>query len=91
MKVIARKNSGSSLSYICEVSHTELEKFLNLYYGKFNQLKEGDEIDLAKSYDFASDTRQALQTTENFINDHKTVIKSILKGSLIVVRANSKY
>ena len=86
MKVIATKGT-SSKTYICEVNHTELEKFLNLYYGNMDRLKEGDEINLGTGYDFHSDTKIALQTTEKFIKDNKQVIKGILKGITVSVMA----
>ena len=87
MKVLATRGRYSD-TYICEVDHTELEKFLNLYYGKLDKLKEGAEIDLGTSYDFHSDTVAALQTTEKFIKDNKQVIKGILKGITVSVKAN---
>lgn len=51
MKVIAK---ASESKYLCEVSHEELEKYLNQYYGKLDKLVVGEEIDLGKGYDFAA-------------------------------------
>lgn len=51
MKVIAK---ASESIYLCEVSHDELEKFLNQYYGKLQKLSVGQEIDLGLGYSFAS-------------------------------------
>ena len=50
MKVIAKANDST---YLCEVSHTELEKFLNQYYGKQPKLSVGDSVNLGQGYDFA--------------------------------------
>lgn len=50
MKVIAKANDST---YLCEVSHTELEKFLNQYYGKHPKLSVGDSVNLGQGYDFA--------------------------------------
>ena len=84
MKVLANTKGNT---YLCEVGHYELEKFLNLYYGNLDRLKEGDEIDLGTGHDFHSDTIIALQTTEKFIKDNKQVIKGILKGITVSVMA----
>ena len=35
MKVIAKVDSDK---YICEVDHAEIEKFMDLYYGKMKKL-----------------------------------------------------
>jgi hypothetical protein len=51
MKVIAKANDST---YICEVSHDELEKFLNQYYGKLPKLGVGQSVNLGQGYDFAS-------------------------------------
>ena len=51
MKVIAK---ASESKYLCEVSHDELEKFLNQYYGKLGKLSVGQEVDLGQGYNFAS-------------------------------------
>lgn len=81
MKVLASRTGGyQSPVYICEVSHTELEKFLNLYYGNLKPLKDGEEIDLAKGYDFSQQTREALKVTESFIKANGDVVKAILSG-----------
>lgn len=50
MKVIAKADDST---YLCEVSHTELEKFLNQYYGKQPKLSVGDSVNLGQGYDFA--------------------------------------
>lgn len=58
MKVIAK---ASESRYICEVSHEELEKFLNKYYGKLQKLSVGEEVNLGQGYDFASRIESACQ------------------------------
>jgi hypothetical protein len=50
MKVIAKANEST---YLCEVSHEELEKFLNQYYGNLSKLSVGQEVNLGQGYDFA--------------------------------------
>jgi len=42
MKIIG---TVSNKTYICEVTHTELEKFMNLYYDNLKTLKVGDKLE----------------------------------------------
>lgn len=86
MKIIGTVKSDGP--YIAEVSHAELEKFMNLYYGRLSKLQVGDEIDLRKGYDFHIETNAALKKTEEFISANKEVIQSILNG--ITLLSNSK-
>lgn len=77
MKCIATVDSKK---YICEVSHDELEMFMNLYYNKMDRLKVGDEVDLGKGYKFDSNTREALRKTSEFIAANRTVLDAITEG-----------
>lgn len=83
MKVLAVKKDSS---YLCEVSHTELEKFFNQFYGNLERLKEGQQIDLSKGYDFASEIKQAMGTTKKFITDNQKIITAITNGLILAVR-----
>lgn len=67
-------------TYLCEVNHTELEKFMNLYYGKLDRLKAGETIDLGAGYDHASQIRDALAKTEDFIKSSGKIISAITNG-----------
>jgi len=77
---------GSDDSYICKVSHTEIEKFMNLYYGKMGRLKVGESVDLGKGYDFMADTKDALRKTQAFIESNQEVIQAITSGILVMSR-----
>lgn len=77
MKVIG---TGAGDVYICEVKHSELEKFLGLYYGNMKRLANGAVVDLSKGHDFLSDTRAALKKTEEFISANRAVITAITNG-----------
>jgi len=77
MKVIGKISSDK---YICEVSHRELEKFLNKFYGKLDRLDIGDQIDLERGYDFADDIVLQFRKTQEFIKAHEKVINAILSG-----------
>lgn len=86
MKILATRGAHSDLTYIAEIEHDEIEKFLNLYYGGLPKAREGDEIDLSKGYDFHKETLKALQTTEKFIQDNKMVIHGLLSGFSLIGR-----
>jgi len=77
MKVIGIVNHDT---YICEVSHTEIEKFLNLYYGKKDRLKVTESMDLGKGHDFASQIADAMRKTQDFVNANQQVVTAILNG-----------
>lgn len=80
MKVLGTNGDNFDKKYICEVSHEELEKFMNLYYGKMAVLRAGEEIDLSKGHDFASDAKIALRKTEEFISSSSEIVKAIAEG-----------
>lgn len=77
MKIIG---IGHRDSYLCEVSHSEIEKFLNLYYGNKHRLKVGEKVDLGKGHDFASDAQSACRVTREFIEKNGAVIRTIMDG-----------
>lgn len=56
MKVIGMVNSGT---YLCEVTHDELEQSVDLYYGKMKALKVGDTMNLGAGHDFRGDIQHA--------------------------------
>ena len=85
MKVIAIKRDRG---YVCEVSHSELEKFLGLYYGKLDSLKEGDSIDLSKGFDFHHATLSALKKTQEFIESNGELIRAIMTGITVMGRTD---
>lgn len=61
MKVIAK---ASESKYLCEVSHEELEKFMDKYYGKLDRLSVGHELNLGQGYDFAGRIEDACRRME---------------------------
>lgn len=83
MKVIAKKSSDV---YLCEVSHTEIEKFMNLYYNNRKRLEVGEFIDLSKGHDFYGKTRVALTKTEEFFKAHESTVKAIADGFLLMTK-----
>lgn len=62
MKVLG---NGKGDTYLCEISHGELEKLTDQYYGKMKPLKIGDEMDLGAGYDFRADIRDVCRQMTN--------------------------
>lgn len=83
MKVIAKVDNRM---YLCQIGHTELEKFMNLYYNEMKTLEVGNELDLGKGYDFLRDAQDALKKTEEFITANKEVIEMIVTGISVMSR-----
>ena len=78
----------SDREYICEVTHTEIEKFMNLYYNDMGKLKVGDEVNLGKGYNFSVQIKDAMKKTEDFIAGNKEIIEAILNGISVVGHAS---
>lgn len=74
MRVIAKIEDKR---YLCEIEHTELEKFMNLYYCNLKELKVGDSIDLSTGYDHFKDTKEALEQTQKFFKSNIKTIEAI--------------
>lgn len=85
MKVIGKSDKDR---YICEVSHTELEKYLNMYHGNMNKLEVGKEIDLGTGYDHADATARALRETREFFRKNADNIKAITNAFLMEAAVN---
>jgi len=81
MKVIGTAGDGK---YLCEVNHTEIEKFLGTYYGNTSKLRVGQEIDLGKGYDYHKEIIEAFDKTQKFIDANKSIISAIISGLRIV-------
>lgn len=62
MKVIGVAETGVKRSYVAIVTHHELEKLTDKYYGKLPELRIGEEMDLGKGYDFRGDIRGAMDS-----------------------------
>ena len=77
MKIIGKVTDDV---YLCEVRHTELEKFLGLYYNNLKKPVVGTEFDLGKGYDYAADIANAMKKTSDFIESHRNIVECILNG-----------
>jgi hypothetical protein len=59
MRIIGKVNDDV---YLAQVSHTELEKAADLYYGKMPKLRVGVTMDLAAGHDFRSEIKEACRS-----------------------------
>jgi len=76
--------AGSKSTYIMEVGHDELEKFMGLYYGKMDKMDVGDVIDLGSGYDHAGDIKEAFAKTQAFIEANAKTINAINNGLTVL-------
>ncbi len=82
MKVIGTQG-GYNESYICIIEHSEIEKYLNLYYRKLPQLKVGETVDLGRGYDHAREIADAMDKTREFVKANQAVVTAIMQGMSI--------
>jgi hypothetical protein len=85
MKVIGMAGDNWSGQYICVITHSEIEKYLGLYYcrdesKKLKRLEIGNTVDLGKGHDYASEIQQALRKTQEFIQANQSIVNAILAG-----------
>lgn len=81
MKVLG-KSSGDT--YIVQVSHTELEKVFEKYYGKLNKLDAGVEMNLAEGYDFRDDIKRACNEMRDAMKTFDSKLMTMLRFAEMV-------
>jgi hypothetical protein len=87
MKVLGiAGGSYSDKKYVVEVGHTEIEKLLDLYYGKKKPLEVGDEIDLAAGYEWDVKIGKALREMQEFVTTNKPIIENLLGAYSVLAR-----
>lgn len=59
MQIIGKVNGDT---YLAQVTHTELEKAADLYYGKLPKLDVGAVVDLAAGHDYRDEIREACRS-----------------------------
>ena len=87
MKILGLTNStgySSDGGYICEIKHTELEQFLDLYYGKMKTLKVGDVVDMSVGLKFYHETKESIKITGDFIKANSKIIDAIMRGFVVI-------
>jgi len=86
MKVIAK---ASDSKYICEVSHDELEKFLNQYYGNLRKLDVGREVNLGQGYDFSGRIEQACKNMAEAMRSFDSARKTMTDFAVAVATSSA--
>jgi hypothetical protein len=81
MKIIGQTGNTYDQEFICTVSRSELQKFMNTYYSStpFN-LKVGDTVDLGRGYDFAQKIESSVTRVQDLVKGSQEVINTILLG-----------
>jgi hypothetical protein len=80
MKIIGMQGE----QYIAVISHTEMEKLTDNYYGKLPKLKVGDDFDLGAGYDFRSDIRNACSSAVDAMKRYESAQGSLFKFAMMV-------
>lgn len=80
MKIIGFQDK----SYIAVITHEELEKVFDKYYGKLNRLQVGDDINLGEGYNFRSDIKTACQNMVAATTAFNTAQASMLRFATMV-------
>lgn len=75
MKIIGKGENGE---YLCQVSHTEIEKCFDKYYGNMEQLKVGQTIDIGAGYNFRNQIKdlceKVIAADRAYSDSRKTLI-----------------
>ena len=75
MQIIGKVNGDT---YLAQVTHTELEKAADLYYGKLPKLGVGATVDLAAGHDYRDEIRGAcrsmVEASERFERAQRTLL-----------------
>ena len=81
MKVIGK---GDRDTYLVEVSHTELEKVADKYYGKLPELRVGQEFNIGAGYDFRRDIKSACRGMVDASTSFGTARESLMRFAVMV-------
>ena len=79
MKVLGLSKGKYGDAYIAEVSHRELEQFLNRYYKKppLERLKVGEEINLGEGYDYKVDADEIYRKISAVFGDNNETLTAL--------------
>ena len=81
MKVIGKADRDT---YLVEVSHTELEKVADKYYGKLPELSVGQEFNIGAGYDFRRDIQSACRGMVDASTSFGTARESLMRFAVMV-------
>jgi hypothetical protein len=80
MEIIGTTSHG----YICNVSHDELEKLVDKYYGKLKRLEVGSKMDLGAGYDFRSQIQSACRGMVDASKGFSAAQSSMMRFAVMV-------
>ena len=83
MKVIGKTQEDSG-DYIAIVSHIELEKLFDKYYGNLPRMKVGDAVDLGAGYNFRRDIKSVCEKMESATKAFHDAQATMLKFAVMV-------
>lgn len=81
MKVIGKADRDT---YLVEVSHTELEKVADKYYGKLPEFRVGQEFNIGAGYDFRRDIQSACRGMVDASTSFGTARESLMRFAVMV-------
>lgn len=84
MKIIGKGQHHNE--YIATVTHTELEKCFDKYYGKesLKEFKAGDEVDIAAGYNFRRDINEACRKMTEAMRSFDEAKKTLTEFAIMV-------
>lgn len=80
MKVIAKVNDSI---YLAEVSHTELEKVTDKYYGNMKRLEVGATMNLGAGHDFRNEIKSACKQMTDAVKQFERAQKSLFAFAIM--------
>jgi len=86
VKVLGKTKDG----YICEVSHTELEKVFDKYYGNLPKLETGANVELGDGHNFRGDIKSACASMVNAMKDFDRARTTLLRFSEMVSKIDEQ-
>ena len=88
MKVIAK---ASESEYLCTVSHAEIEKFMDKYYGNTPRLQVGQEVNLGLGYDFSGRIEQACKSMTQAMKDFESARNVMTSFAVAIAKATGEH
>lgn len=87
MQIIGLQDDST---YLAIVSHTELEKSANLYYGNMKRLKVGDVMDVGQGYNFTNEIQRACKEMSDAMKAFETAKETMMKFAVMVAELEQR-
>lgn len=87
MKILA---SISHRKYIVEIDKDEIEKVFDKFYDKFGEIKVGDEIDLAKGYNYRGEIKSACVNMQDAMKSFERAQKTLFQFASMVAQLDNE-